>query len=886
MTPGTRLGPYEITAPIGSGGMGEVYRARDTKLGRDVAIKILPPAFASDANRMARFEREARVLASLNHPNIAHIYGVEDRALVMELVKGESPKGPMAFEDAWKIALQIADALEYAHDKGVVHRDLKPANVKVTPEGVVKLLDFGLAKAFSNQPETASGDPEVSPTLTLGATVAGTIMGTAAYMSPEQARGKPVDKRADIWSWGVVLYELLTGERMFQGEDAADTLAAVIHKQPDLEKAPPQVRTLLRRCVEKDPKKRLRDISVAKELLDDKPQDTAPSRPRLGTIAAVVLFATAAALGFGWWRATRPIEHSLVRLDVDLGSDISFPPPTQGGSTVNLSLDGARLVYSAGVAGGQSRLFTRRLDQPKAVELPGTEGANDPFFSPDGQWIGFVTATKLNKISVQGGAIVPLADIAAFVGATWGEDDNIILSEPFGRGLRRIPAAGGSESVLAGLGNGEPGFAVPQILLGGKGVLFTRLGGNLNPTIEVLTLPDHRRKIVIAQGGYSPHYLADSTQGGYLLYTNKATMYVVAFDLDKMEARGTPVPILDDIAYNEFSGTGQFALSATGTMIYRRGGATAGPAISTIQWVDTAGKRQPLLAKPGAYGFPRFSPDGKRLAMQVTDASGQDILVYDTERDIPTRLTTGGGAVPVWTPDGKYVVFASMRYGIWWTRSDGAGQPQRLFESNTAQVPFSFATTPDGKLLRLAYYQLNPRPQIWTVPIQEDSAELKAAGAPGQFLNDQSTDIAPVFSPDGHWLAYNSSASGNFELYVRPFEPPASGQGGLWHVSNSGTATSPFGIAWSHTADHELYYQSGDQIMAVNYTVKGDTFVPEKPRVWISKLGGTEWDVAPDGKRVAVITPVVPNQAPAHEHTVVFLLNFLDYLKQRVPLNK
>jgi serine/threonine-protein kinase len=886
MTPGTKLGPYEITAPLGIGGMGEVYRAHDTKLGRDVAIKILPPAFTSDANRMARFEREARVLASLNHSNIAHIYGVEDRALVMELVEGQSPKGPMPFDDAWKIALQIADALEYAHDKSVVHRDLKPANVKVTPEGVVKLLDFGLAKAYSQQPESASGDPEVSPTVTLGATVAGTIMGTAAYMSPEQARGKPVDKRADIWSWGVVLYELLTGVRMFQGEDAAETLAAVIHKQPDLEKAPPQTRTLLRRCLEKDPKKRLRDISVAKELLV--PEETAPSRSRLGItsgwVVACGLLLISAALGWITWRATRPVQHSLVRLDVDLGSDISLSPPTQSGSTVNISLDGARLVYSARIAGGNSRLFTRRLDQPRAVELPGTEGAQDAFFSPDGQWIGFVTGTGLNKISVQGGAIVPLAEAAGFAGATWGEDDNIILSEPFGRGLRRIPAAGGSETVLAGLGNGERGFGLPQILPGGKGVLFIKIGGNPNSAIEVLTLPDHRRKNVIPQEGHSPHYLSVSARDGYLLFSNKATMYAVPFDLDKMEARGTPVPILDDIEYNQFSGTAQFALSATGTLIYRRAGTGGDPAMSTIQRVDAAGTRQPLSAKPAAYSIIRFSPDGTRLAMSVIDTPGQDISVYDPQRDNTTRLTSGqeNVSVPVWSrPDGKYIVFASTRGGLWWTRSDGAGQPQRLFESRAPQVPFSF--TSDGK--RLAYYELNPKPQIWTVQVQEDSAGLKATGTPQQFLNDQFTDIAPVFSPDGRWLAYNSSASGNFEFYVRPFVPPASGQGGLSQVSNGGAGTNIFGIAWSRTGN-ELYYQSGDQIMAVSYTVKGDAFVPERPRVWISKIGGFQWDLEPNGKRVAVVTPVVSTLAPTQEHTVVFLLNFLDYLKQQVPLNK
>jgi serine/threonine-protein kinase len=427
--------------------MGEVYRPRDTKLNRDVALKVLPDAYARDPGRMARFQREAEVLASLNHPNIAHIYGVEERALVMELVEGESPKGPMPFDDAWKLALQIADALEYAHERGVIHRDLKPANVKVTPEGVVKLLDFGLAKAYSEQPDAASSDPELSPTVTLGATIAGTVMGTAAYMSPEQARGKPVDKRADIWSWGVVVYELLTGERLFQGEDTAETLAAVIHKQPDLEKAPPQVRELLGRCLEKDPKKRLRDISVTKELLEERPPTTAPSRSRLGILAstaAVVLFATSAALGWIAWRATRPVVHPLLRLDVDLGSGISLPAPA--GNGLALSRDGTRLVYVASVGNGPPRLFLQRLDQPNATELPGTEGAAGPFFSPDGQWIGFAAGPgkRISEISVEGGAVVPLSSsVLNYGGATWNEDGTIVVGEPLGRGLFRIPAGGG-----------------------------------------------------------------------------------------------------------------------------------------------------------------------------------------------------------------------------------------------------------------------------------------------------------------------------------------------------------------------------------------------------------------------------------------------------------
>jgi serine/threonine-protein kinase len=877
MTPET-IAHYRITALIGSGGMGEVYRARDTKLGRDVAIKILPPAFASDANRMARFEREARVLASLNHPNIAHIYGVEDRALVMELVEGQSPKGPMPFDEAWKIALQIADALEYAHDKGVVHRDLKPANVKVTPDGVVKLLDFGLAKAYSDSPDAAGNDPEHSPTLTLGATVAGTIIGTAAYMSPEQARGKPVDKRADIWSWGVVLYELLTGERMFQGEDAADTLAAVIHKQPDLEKAPPQVRLLLRRCLEKDPKKRLRDISVAKELLDEKPQATAPYRTPLPWIAAAALFATIAAVS-GWiaWRPTRPIDHPLVRLDVDLGADVTLTPTNVVGDRVILSPDGSRLVYSATIGGGTRRLFTRRLDQPKATELPGTEGAAGPFFSPDSQWVGFFKPGKLNKISVQGGAVVPLAEFMTEVaGATWGEDGDIVMSDVQGKGLLRIPAGGGSATVLEPLAKEEAALPWPQVLPGGKAFLVTsaRPGGF---TTQVLTLADHRRKTVL-HGASSAHYVPVSAREGYLIYTKKATMFAVPFDLDKLETRGNEVPVLNDVGYATSPiEWGQFAYSPSGTLVYRTGVGSTNDAISTIQWVDADGKREPLLSKPGVYSYPAFSPDGTRLAIDVADASSQNIWVHDLQRNRSIQLTFGGvNRIPAWTPDGRYLVFSYGAKGLRWTRADGSGEPQPLLQGDAILIPYSFG--PDR---RLAYDDSTGVRQIWTVPLQENDGGLKP-GESEQFRKDRSTDLLPVFSRDGRWLAHESNASGPFEVFVRPFPPPASGQDRYWQISNTG-AGAPFKFAWPRDG-HELYYQSGDQIMAAGYAVEGNTFVPGNTRVWIPKLGGVYWDVTPDGKRVAVVTPLAGAAAP--DHTVVFLQNFVDYLKRQVPLNK
>src|SRR5215831_19050898 len=498
---GAKLGPYQILAPIGAGGMGEVYRARDTKLKRDVALKVLPEVFASDADRLARFQREAEVLASLNHPNIAHIYGVEGRALVMELVEGASPKGPMPFDEAWRIASQIAAALEYAHDKGIVHRDLKPANVKVTPDGVVKLLDFGLAKAFAGHGEAPS-DPENSPTITLDGTELGVILGTAAYMSPEQARGKPVDKRTDIWAFGGVLYELLTGERLFKGEDASEILAQVLTKQPDFARVPTKAQRLLRSCLEKDPKLRLRDIGDAKQLLEEPPQAESPPHRKLPWAAvAGALGLALIVLGALLWRATRPIDRPLVRLDVDLGADVSLN--SFAGPDAIISPDGTRLVYVS-----HNRLLTRRLDQPQATELPASEGASAPVFSPDGQWVAFFAGGKLKKVSAAGGAAIVLCSAPRGMGGSWGEDGTIIAALNQSGGLSRIPADGGVPTPLTELDreHGDLTHRWPQILPGGKAVLFTAhtrvIGGYDDASIQVMSLGDRRKKILMRGGTY------------------------------------------------------------------------------------------------------------------------------------------------------------------------------------------------------------------------------------------------------------------------------------------------------------------------------------------------------------------------------------------------
>ena len=503
-----------------------------------------------------------------------------------------------------------------------------------------------------------------------------------------------------------------------------------------------------------------------------------------------------------------------------------------------------------------------------------------PFFSPDGQWVGFLSLGRVNKISVEGGAVVPLGDIGS-VGASWGQDGSIFVGQ-FAKGLLRIPDGGGPPETVLGVGVGEQALAAPQILPGGRAILFVAdpaLDVDKD-TIEVLTLADGKRKIV-ARGGQSPRYLATSDRTGHLVYVNRATLFAVPFDLDTLEARGTAVPVLDDVAYAGSVGTGHFDVSRTGTLVYRRTGGGAAR-LTTVQWVDPLGKKESLLAKPGLYGNAILSPDGTRVALTVTERGTRyDVWVYDSQRDIMTRLTFDGfNSSPTWSPDGRYVLFSAISRGIFQARADGASRPQALTPSKITQLPKSFM--PDGK--RLAYVDYGSggerNAQIWTVALEEQGSQW-TVGTPEPFLKSSFADQAPSFSPDGRWLAYHSNESGTNEVFVRAFPPPSSGQGGKWQISNSG-GTVP---RWSRSA-HELVYQMGDQIMAARYAVNGDTFVAEKPRVWIAKLGGTEWDLAADGKRVVVVTPVASAEAPTQEHQVVFLQNFFDELRRRVPLGK
>lgn len=902
MSPQQTIGHYRVTGKLGEGGMGAVYRATDTRLGRDVAVKLLSQALAGDADYMARFQREAKVLASLNHPNIATIYGLEEsggvRALVMELVEGPTladriAQGALPLEEALFIAKQIAEALEAAHEKSIVHRDLKPANVKVTPQGVVKVLDFGLAKAAESG--TPKGDAANSPTLTIRATQAGLIIGTAGYMSPEQASGKPVDERADIWSFGVVLWEMLTGRQLFAGETISHTLANVLRGEIDYSMlpagTPAAIRELLRRCLDRDLKSRLQAIgeariTIQKYLADPagasavaEQQATPRSRRHvaLWAVAAGVLAVVAAATSWIAWRATQPLEHPLMRLSVDLG------PAAMTGLNVTaaISPDGKRLVYPARGPNGKQQLAIRMLDQQQATLLADTEGGADPFFSPDGQWVGFFADSKLKKISIQGGAPVNLCDAAFCYGASWGEDGTIVAALSLLSPLFRVPAAGGRPQPLTKLRRGEATHRWPQVLPGGQAVLFTAAPSDVvsgNGSIQAMSLKTGVTK-TLQPGGYFGRYLPANGRSGHLVYLQQGVLFGVPFDPDRLEFRGTPAPLLEDVAANPALGGGQFDFSATGTLVYLagKGAAQHWPVV----WLDSSGRTQPLLATPGTYTYPRFSPDGRLLAVQISSRDGSDIYLYDWGRDVLTRLTfTGHAHLPVWAPDGKHIAFQSVERGfeIWWMRSDGSGEAQRLLERQDNLVPWSFS--PDGR--RLAYFERNPETavDIWTLPLDTSDPDHPKPGKPEPFLRTPATENVPVFSPDGRWIAYRSTESGTTEIFVRPY--PA-GNGGKWQISTGGGL---YGI-WSNNG-RELFYQTLDnRIMVVEYTVHGDSFEPGKPRVWSDKqifyAGGLNMALAPDGKRFAVFPMPEATVGEKNSVHVTFLLNFFDELRRRLP---
>ncbi|MFH1111237.1 MAG: protein kinase [Planctomycetota bacterium] len=906
LRPGSSLGLYEIQSLVGAGGMGEVYRARDTRLDREVAIKVLPEHFARDPERIARFQREAKVLASLNHPNIAAIHGFEEvegkRFLVMELVEGATladrlHDGPLPVEDALTIGRQIAEALEAAHERGIIHRDLKPANVKTTPDGAVKVLDFGLAKAMTE--ELSPSQMAHSPTITAKHTKPGVVLGTAAYMSPEQARGKPVDKRTDIWSFGVVLYEALCGCRPFVGETATDLVAKILEREPDWSTLPPEtppiVQLLLRCCLAKDRNKRLHDIADARIDLEQAIADPTSSMLRLGDAAVSaadarirqgarrrsahwvltgVVSVGLAIMGVSLWRATRPTPKPIVRLEVVVSD--KEPSPVGLGAQVAISPDGTRLAYVIGT-GNSHHLYLRALNQLEGTLLAGTEQAWNPFFSPDGQWVAFFSNEKLKKVSVLGGAPLTLCDVGdAPRGGTWGTDGTIVFAPNNTGGLWRISAAGGKAEELTkpDQTNEEPSHRWPQFLPDGKAVIFTNNDALANSydeaVIDVFSLDTKQHRTLYRGGSYGRY-----VPSGHLVFVHQGTLFAGPFDLDRLELTGSPTPVLERV-YEVQVGAAGYDFSQTGTLVYRR----EGPRRSwTLVWVDRQGTITTLVDTPRDYAFPALAPDGKRLAVVVISIENKenrsDVWVYDIERATMTRLTSdsGGEWFPVWTPDGLRVAYAAGKdwatLDILWKPADGAGEAERLTDNPSNQWPLSWS--PDGKVLTFMAWADETQSDIWFLRLEGDRK-------PEVFLQTPSSENWARFSPDGRWLAYNSSESGKFEIFVRPF--PTGDR--KWQISNGASSSA----RWSPDGK-ELFYLQDKAMMVVAVSAEGSSFSADKPRKLFEfqspmNTSGWSFDVAPDGQRFVMLKPAEEEKDADRTH-LTFVFNWFEELKAKVP---
>jgi serine/threonine-protein kinase len=880
--------------------MGEVYKARDTNLKRAVAVKVLPASVAADVDRLARFQREAEVLAALNHPNIAAIYDLErsgaTTALVMELVEGPTltdriAQGPVPIEEALSIAKKIAEALEAAHEQGIIHRDLKPANIKVRSDGTVKVLDFGLAKAID--PPASSPNMSQSPTMATPAmTAASMILGTAAYMSPEQARGKPVDKRSDIWAFGCVLYEMLSGLPAFDGQTVTDVLAAIVAREADFERLPGQtpsgVRQLLHRCLQKEPKQRLRDIGDARLEIDT---CLGSRHLRLATnqvpavrwlrvlpwaLAGTGVLLALASFGFSFRSTSAPITR-MVQVEALIGADVSLVGPS-GPATI-LSPDGSLLAFVGRRSGEAQQLYVRRLDQLQATALAGTADARGPFFAPDGQWIAFFAGGKLKKVPVAGGTVVIICDAPDGRGGTWSEDNSIIFnpSQAGGISLPRVSAAGGAPQPLTTLADGEVTHRWPQVLPGGHAVLYTtskNLGSYNDGSIVAQPLPNGTRKILI-QGGYFGRFMPS----GHLTYIHDGRLFAVPIDINKLELGGSPVPILEHVSSSTTRGFAQFDVSSTGTAVYLPGGVAE--LSRPIQWLTSDGTTAPLRAMPSDWSNLRLSPDGLRVAVDIYDGKQTDVWLYEWTRDALTPLTFDQAEdwMPVWTPDAQRVVFRSARdlaFNLYWQRADGTGTAERLTRSANPQVPSSWH--PSGKVLALVETNPATSTDIMLLSVEGDGP-TGVLRTPTAFLNTPAAEAAPAFSPDGQWIAYTSNESGREGVYVRPYPGP----GGQWLIAPEGSEPT-----WSRTRRELFYLRSDQRLMVSPYNVEGHSFRAETPRVWsASRLAsrsrgligdGRAFDLHPDGKRIAGVW--APESQAELQNSVVVVFNIFDELRR------
>ena len=887
LSKGSKIGPYEIVGLIGAGGMGEVYRARDAQLGRDVALKILPDLFARDPDRMARFGREAKLLAALDHPNIASIHGLQDsgetRALVMQLVEGPTlaeriARGPMPIPEALMIARQVADALEYAHEKGIVHRDLKPANVKIAANDTVKILDFGLAKAVGTHP-SVTGDAKAT-TVGRMTTEQGAWFGTPAYMPPEQARAQPVDRRADIWAFGCLLYEMLTGTIAFHGDTTTDTLAAVIRGEPDWSllppDTPPPLRALLQRCLQKEARQRLRDVGDARIALEDLAAGRAPEvagaspvAPRIGRLALVLgLAALAIAVVATWKLKPSPPEPSrpVVRFTIELPSGQRLA--TAGSVALALSADGSLLAYVATAPGREmQQIYLRAMATGEVRPVAGTEGATRPFFSRDGQWLGFFAAGKLKKVLSSGGVAQPLADAWAAGGGNWGGRGTIVFSPKTNGKLYDVPEQGGAVRPLTE-GGADAGSFSPEYLPNDNAVLFARFTPSSAILVEPIGAGAPR---VLAEGPAvtAPHYVSS----GHLIYAQAGKLMAVPFDARRLEVMGSAVPVVSSVLqWPEIIPPVQYSVSGTGTLAYVSG--TASSLGARLVWVDRSGAETELNAQVHNYDQPRISPDGERIAVQVNDNALSELWLYDVGHDALSRFPLEGSinSAPVWTPDGKRIAYFSNREGpgrTFWQLADGSGALERL-TSGDIELPFSWS--PGGKIL--ATVDTTPDPAIWLLHIDDRRRERFPRDA-SAFYDD------PQFSPDGQWILYVSTDGGRRAIYVEPYPGP----GGKYEIS-SDSGTEPL---WSPTG-REIFYRIGDKLMAVD-VLTAPSFSIGKPhelfeRRYLANTNGYDrpnYDVSSDGQRFLMVKPVEERDEPAQINVV---LNWTEELKRIVAVGK
>ncbi len=869
--------------------MGEVYRARDLRLGREVAIKVLPEAFLSDRDRLARFDREARLLASLNHPNIAAIHGIEDlevadgsggspapdarRALVLEFVEGATlaerlAQGPVPLKEAVPIARQIADALDAAHSRGIVHRDLKPANVKVTPDGIVKVLDFGLAKVAGD----ATPDRAASAT-TMASTRTGFIVGTLAYMSPEQARGEAVDKRTDIWALGCVLYELLTGERAFEGVTPSDTLARVIERDPDYSRLPPNlppsIHRLLRRCLEKDPRWRLRDIGDAGFELTE-----ALSAPVYEAIGAgrrspmallswgfgIAVAGLLAGIGLARLGPAVPDLPAALRghVEIALPAGESFAMLSHPAA---ISPDGGRIVFAT-----NTQLHAREVDRPDVLPIGGTEGARSPFFSPDGRWIGFWQGGWLKKVSVEGGVPATIAAARTLYGAHWSPDGRIVFGQ--GRlGVFEVSAEGGdvAQLVVPDTANGELGFQSPQLLPGGTALLYTQLsaGQNWDGAHIVVRRLDGSAPRILIEGGTDARYLPT----GHLVFARGTTVLATAFNPATLSMRGSPVPVLDGVGRSQLweTGASHFSVSENGTLVYVPAGRISD---RRLVWVDRNGVEEELPMPARAYMHPRLSPDGLRIVVDTIDTL--DLWLYEIARGNTRRLTVEQTNLhPVWSADGRWVIFDSTQgAGLSWTEVDG--RRTELLLRDPSHFLTAVSVSPDGRRAAIERFDGEG--------VDYDIAVLPLDGGPPEpFLATAFSERSPLFSPDGRWLAYVSDETGEDEVYVEPYPGP-----GAKILVSSGGGREP---QWSRDGG-EIFYRVGTAMMSVPVQTE-PMFVARQPRRLFEGPYIREpisahptYDVSPDGQRFLMVKTVVPGVV-ARRLQIVF--GWLEDVKRQVP---